>query len=286
MTFLIVLIALILEQVLHVGQFLFRFCCFEQYINVLRSWFSKLRWWQGYLGVAIIVVPLLLLVVILFAVFHRVFYHIIYYLISLLILLYCLGPEDFNARLKQYFSATEMGNNSAGLEKIRNIIGVGPEMLGSSYRFVTLAIFNKFNENIFAVLFWFVILGPLGAVLYRTIALINQHANKVASPDMTLAMAARTCQDILDWIPLRLLGLGYALVGNFQPTFKYWLANVISEPAKNQQLIEQTGMLALNIDSYNPEGTLAENKLALDLTERTLIVYLVVLALITIGMLA
>jgi membrane protein required for beta-lactamase induction len=284
MTFLIVLLALILEWVLHVGQFLYRFCCFESYVSVLRSWFNKLRWWQGYIGVAIIVIPLLLLVVILFLVFHKVFYHIIYYVISLLILLYCLGPEDFNARLKQYFNACEAGNYPAGLEKIRGIVGIESEMLESPYRFITLAIFSKFNENIFAVLFWFVILGPLGAVLYRTIALTNQHANKAANQDVLLATAAHSCQNILDWIPLRLLSLGYALVGNFQPTFKYWLANVISEPAKNQQLIEQTGMLALNSDSYNLEGTLEENKLALELTQRTLIVYSVVLALITISM--
>ena len=65
----------------------------------------------------------------------------------------------------------------------------------SYHRDVTQAIFIKFNQNIFAVIFWFAILGPLGAVLYRAIDLINVSAHKDGSPNAPLPMPANCSEN-------------------------------------------------------------------------------------------
>jgi adenosylcobinamide-phosphate synthase len=65
-------------------------------------------------------------------------------------------------------------------------------------------------RQVFAVLFWFVVLpGPAGAVLYRAAALLAAEW-KGALPGL------------LDWIPARLTALSFAVVGDFEDAAFCW----------------------------------------------------------------
>lgn len=284
MRFIILLIALGLECGLHIGLYLHRFNWFNKYLDLLRSWCNRSGLWQGFTGVAFVVIPLLFILGIIYAIFHNVAFHLIRYLIALIVLVYCLGPYDFYDSFKRYFLASETGNEQMGTAHIEKFLPAGSIAL-NNHRATTAAIFENFNQSIFAIVFWFAILGPLGALLYRSVALTKDAASKEGSPDAALANAARCSLDLLDWIPVRLLALGYALVGDFMPTFKYWLAHVLSGVNKTDELNLQTGLIALNTSHEDvTTADLAENKSALDLVNRTLVIYVVVLALIVIGM--
>jgi adenosylcobinamide-phosphate synthase len=87
-------------------------------------------------------------------------------------------------------------------------------------------------RQVFAVLFWFVVLpGPAGAVLYRAVALLADEWRSVAGGDDVTPIArerevfgapARRLLWLLDWVPVRLTALSFAIVGNFEDAVYCW----------------------------------------------------------------
>jgi adenosylcobinamide-phosphate synthase len=87
-------------------------------------------------------------------------------------------------------------------------------------------------RQVFAVLFWFVILpGPAGAVLYRAAVLLTDEWRGSASGDdttpivrerATFGQPSRTLLAWLDWIPVRLTALSFAIVGDFEDAIACW----------------------------------------------------------------
>ena len=74
----------------------------------------------------------------------------------------------------------------------------------------------RYLERHFAVIFWFVLAGAPGALLYRLVA-IDQPLDAAE-----VARQARWLR-LLEWLPVRLLGFALALAGNFRACFDQWL---------------------------------------------------------------
>jgi adenosylcobinamide-phosphate synthase len=95
-------------------------------------------------------------------------------------------------------------------------------------------------RQVFAVLFWFVVLpGPIGAVLYRAAALLaSEWKGALPGDDMTVltrslqvfGRPARFLLQLLDWIPARLTALSFAVVGDFEDAAFCWRTQARSWP--------------------------------------------------------
>jgi adenosylcobinamide-phosphate synthase len=87
-------------------------------------------------------------------------------------------------------------------------------------------------RQVFATLFWFTVLpGPAGAVLYRAAALLAEewHGDVAGTDTTPIARArdtfgapARRLLWLLDWIPVRLTALSFAIVGDFEDAAYCW----------------------------------------------------------------
>ena len=87
-------------------------------------------------------------------------------------------------------------------------------------------------RQVFAVLFWFAVLpGPAGAVLYRAAQLLAQEwrggepgddATPIARSREVFGAPARHLLMALDWIPIRLTALSFAVVGDFEDAAWCW----------------------------------------------------------------
>ncbi len=87
-------------------------------------------------------------------------------------------------------------------------------------------------RQVFATLFWFTVLpGPAGAVLYRAAALLADEWRADIRGDDTTPIArarnvfgapARRVLWLLDWIPVRLTALSFAVVGDFEDAAWCW----------------------------------------------------------------
>lgn len=138
------------------------------------------------------------------------------------------------------------------------------------------------NQATFAVIFWFFLLGIYGALLYRFLNLLYRHAHQFAEVE-GFVLFLNLLQKIVDWLPARLLGLTYALAGNFSPAFDEWKKYAKKEVGYNEILLQETGEKAL-------AGTFSETALPeeksreiIRLIDRSLTIWIVLAAFFTIA---
>ncbi|WP_373974938.1 CobD/CbiB family protein [Chitinibacter sp. SCUT-21] len=79
------------------------------------------------------------------------------------------------------------------------------------------------HRYVFGTIFWFVALcafaGPAGAVLYRAASLLQE---KWGGHGDVFGRFADLAMDVLDYIPLRLAAVSFAIVGNFEDAVYCW----------------------------------------------------------------
>jgi AmpE protein len=132
------------------------------------------------------------------------------------VLLYSLGRGNFLAEVREYISLSTNGDLAAAtqfLDKLRvraakKSIDTWQSLHAEALRVIAYRGF----ERTFAVLFWFFIAGPFGALLYRLSILYRDF-----SKDNLEAQAiANTWLWLLEMPVVRLMGITWALVGNFE----------------------------------------------------------------------
>jgi AmpE protein len=130
-------------------------------------------------------------------------------------------------------------------------------------------------RHIFSKIFWFALFGPVGMALQYFSALTYDELSQDDTHSQTRAAAGRILA-VLDWVPARLLGLTYALVGHFSATFMLCQESLTSGLSDAAELVARFGEKTQEDQSH----------VAVSATVmRALWVWLVVLALVSIGML-
>lgn len=133
--------------------------------------------------------------------------------LAVFMLYYCWGPRDLERDAEAVAKAPDSDARAAAAQALRPE-GQSAALPFESEALVTAA-FSAALKRWFGVLFWFTVLGPAGALLYRLsqmLACIPEYAN-----EQTQRAAA-----ILDWLPAHLMALALALASNFDAVFKTW----------------------------------------------------------------
>lgn len=169
MTFIITVIALIIERFFHWGH-LRNWRWFSKYQNWLGS--TRLANWPSAALLAICIVPLLIIVGIINQILCCFWYGIFKIIFDVLVLLYCMGPSNLWAQTFSCIGELHKEDPKVAIDRAQSYFGIAtPANSQAFHHALTSAIFIEANQRIFAVVFWFVILGPIGAVLYRTVSL-------------------------------------------------------------------------------------------------------------------
>ncbi len=201
---------------------------------------------------------------------------IVWFLLTVVILLYCLGPEDLDDQVKALIAAIR-GSNDGEANRIAQALGrstqpVSPETRGHT---AVESILTGFPERVFGVLLWFLILGPIGAVLFRFSAELYRYATQASSG---LRDWAGRVYSVLAWLPARIVALGYALSGSLTGAFENWRVLDTLPLDQNDAALRESGTGALQL---SPEaGEVERITAAQGLVTRTLIVLLAVLTVL------
>jgi len=274
MIFIITLISLAIERFFHWGHLRH-----WRWFNTYQRWLGRSRINQLPSSTLVIlsVLPPVLLIGLINYFLDDFLFGILKLAFGVLVLLYCFGPT--NVWVQAYRCINQLHKEEdpkMGIEYVQTEFGINPTDNSSSFHDAfTRAIFIGVYQRVFAVVFWFVLLGPIGAVLYRSIALM-----RVESP-LGLMQSAKTVQQWLDWIPVRIITFIFALGGHFTQVFTSWKRSVFKSPEMNETLLTDCGIAALGVING---GTVPENgsaeKEAISLLDRAFIIALVALAVI------
>jgi adenosylcobinamide-phosphate synthase len=277
-----ILFCLTIQRFANIGGW-FPTSWFEFYLKNLHPWTSKLNEW---VAISLIIAPVLLLLVFLHFICTWRLFVSFNLILATAVLFFCIDARDFKKKLNCYFNNLEKGDTQASASAVINLIGdASSNTTAELNRAVTKAILLNSFEQLFTGLFWFIIAGIYGASVYFLIALINQNAIKVDSSYGELAKLAAKIQNVLAWIPSRLVGLSYSLVGNFNKGFSYCHKSLWSGSTEVRKFIVDAGLAALDVDPIVAKATPKENYDALDLINRVLTLWLVALTLVLLGIL-
>ncbi|HEX6833029.1 MAG TPA: beta-lactamase induction protein [Rudaea sp.] len=136
------------------------------------------------------------------------------------VLFYSWGPRDLERDAEAIDKAPDSERRLAAAQMLR--AEMPPEPVAFAAEPLVEATFNAALKRWFGVLFWFALLGPAGALLYRLAQLLAYAPEfSTQTPDAQRERARRLAL-ILDWMPAQLMALSLALASNFDAVFKTW----------------------------------------------------------------
>ena len=100
------------------------------------------------------------------------------------------------------------------------------------------------HRNVFAVLFWFVVLpGPSGAILYRMAVFLDRRWGGKGE----FGRFARKAHLLLEWPAVRLTAAAFAVVGDFEDAIYCWRMQAAAWPDPNLGIVLAAGAGALGV---------------------------------------
>lgn len=217
----IIVICLIAERFLLDHQHLRQYGWLDRYSHWLSQQETPGWLGRGFIRVVILLLPPILLIGILQQLFANTLFGLPGVLFACLVLLYTLGPDDLDSQIEAYTSAVENEDDESVRTIARQIINDEPPTSEPALsQAVSEGTLYQANQRIFAILFWFLLLGPMGALLYRIasrLPLLEQ-----ANRDIDFYLNAKQLVSILDWLPARVTAVCYAIAGSFEDALYGW----------------------------------------------------------------
>jgi AmpE protein len=276
MTFIVTLIALLIERFFdwsHLRHW-------RWYTALQHTISQRLPGKAAMIVLAATVAPLLIAVGLISFLLNGTLYGFALLLFQLFIFLYCLGPQNLWADAFAAINALSQGDAKDASDKLKTLFGITDmKSAQSMHKQLLNQIFIQANHRVFAVVFWFVLLGPMGAVLYRAVSLSASSVHHDGSPE--IAQSALSVENILDWVPVRILSFLFALGGHCSAVLNYWRKQVLNGLNSNDDIMAGCGVAAL---ADEEKRTMAEDgsveREAISLLDRTFVIVLVLVAVV------
>jgi AmpE protein len=271
-----IILSLLLDRVLHHMHDLRDLSWFEPYTQVTSKFIRINNGWVKLF--AALVLPLALIVTIQI-VLSGLFFGSLNFLFGIIVLFYCLGPACLSSEIDAYLDARSIGDEDEAMHYAgtlaEQIVSTAPDQQTNE---VTRAILSVSNERAFSLLFWFVLIGPFGAALYRLVTSISKQEDAEL-----ISKSADLIQITMSWLPARMLALGYALTGHFDGAIQAYRSRSLEVGflLSNNEALVSTGMGALRYQRMTDEISCI--RAARDLVMRAIVVWIAVLSLLTLG---
>jgi AmpE protein len=195
---------------------------FGRFIDWLNAQFPEPGPWRGPWGIAIALVPVLLAVALFQVALREPMYGLAGLLFAITVLFYAWGPRDLDLDVEAVVQSSDAtARRDAMARLVPQPPGTGEPMQTPDAATLVSAVFHQALRRWFGVLFWFLVLGPVGALGYRLAALSCEGPDASRLPAAT-AHGARVLLRVLDWPVAQLMTLALALVGNFDTVLTAW----------------------------------------------------------------
>ncbi len=200
-------------------------------------------------------------------------------LFSILVLILSIGPRDLRLQVESILESWSRDDMEGGILQSEGLLeGEIPEQKGRLIRTLTEAVLAEANPRLFSVLFWFILLGPAGAILVRMALTLEQLQRQT---DGEVLERITLFNQLVAWPSAHLVALSYALVGDFISASRQ-LSQHGGDWSSNREAMIYVGIGAIRLDPVEDERQpdLQEVWDALEMVRRAEIVWMVLLALL------
>jgi AmpE protein len=280
MPILSILIALLLERITPQLIELRRFAWLDDYARWMDDvlHISRLGSWSA---LAFLVLPPFLLVWLLASMFENALFGLFELAFNVFVIFACLGPRELDREIDDYIDAVEMGDEQRRHQAAGRLTLDEPAReLGAQAMQVCQGLYVQANGRLFAVIFWFVVLGPVAAVLYRLLEqVLSRHVLRSAIAGMDSAVALLL--GWIDWLPTRVTLFAFMLSGSFEDGFQAYREgnrDAIELRDQNHELLHRVGCRCIvSQDVQNADQAVTMIRRSRGLILRSLVVWLLLI---------
>lgn len=226
MTFLSILCALLIEQLkpLRAGNAVY--AGIRGLATRMESWFNAGEAQHGQLAWCMMMASLMLPTAIIYWLLTAYVGKLAALCWNIVIVYLTLGLRHYS----HYFTSIQVALSAGDLTKARELLAEWTRLdtsqmdVGEVSRVAVERALVTTHRNVFGVFFWFLMpVGPACAIMYRVAEYLARAWNE---PDHmkneAFGVFARRMFQWMDWLPVRLTAIAFAIVGNFEDAYYAW----------------------------------------------------------------
>jgi adenosylcobinamide-phosphate synthase len=202
-----------------------------------------MRYVRGIAAVAALLTPLVLLAAIVqrSETFGALF--------SVVVLYFAIAPRSLREHAERVTHAFSVGGLPEARRQVSMLVSRDTSQLDEEAvaRATVESVLENGNDAIFAALFWFVVAGAPGVVLYRLSNTLDAMWGYRNDRYNYFGWAAARLDDVLNFIPARLTALSYAMVGHTRSALRCWRQQAAAWESPNAGPVMAAGAGALRV---------------------------------------
>ena len=218
---------------------------------------------------------------------YGLFFNVPLLVVWIMLGLLCIGAGKVRLHYHAYLKAAARGDahaRDAMASELTMIHGVPPDCDEREFlRELQNALLWINFRFYLAPLFWFIVGGTWGPVMLVGYAFLRAWQSWLArymTPPQRHQSGIDAILHVLDWIPARLVGVVYALIGHGEKALPAWFASLYDRHTSQYQVLTRLAQYSL---AREPQLDRVETpKVAVSMAKKTSFVVVVVVALLTI----
>ena len=249
MKFLALLVALLLEQVRPLREDNPAQLWLGRFAEAVERRFSGGEYRHGMIAWAVLVASVVAITGVIFHLLNAMS-PLLGLLWGIVVLYFTLGFRRFIERYNEIEQALRVADVSVACERLGRWQGRSTGEV-SATEIARVAIEQGLlasHREVFAIVAWFVVLGPAGAVLYRLAAMLEEKENRRADEGHGAFRGfARRAFCWIDWVPARLTAASLTVVGNFEDAAYCWRVQAHQWSPQADGIVLASGAGALGV---------------------------------------
>ncbi len=203
--------------------------------------------WRGLVAVLVLLIPFILLAALTRFVPHGI-------LLDTLLLYLAIGWQSLGTHARRVRDALLVNNlpearRCVGLMVSRDTLPLDPANVSKA---TVESVLENGNDAVFGAIFWFVVAGAPGAILYRLANTLDAMWGYRNERYRRFGWAAARLDDALNFIPARLTALSYALAGLTQAALRCWRQQGLYWKSPNAGPVMAAGAGSLGVQLGGP----------------------------------
>ena len=174
--------------------------------------------------------------------------------LEIFLLYLAIGQRSLLEHAQAVASALRLGDLTAARAAVARMVSRDTASLDEQgvARAACESVLENGNDALFATLFWFCLLGAPGAVLYRLANTLDAMWGYRTAELERFGWAAARIDDLLNYLPARLVALSYALLGTTWRALRCWQLQAGEHDSPNAGPVMAAGAGALNLALGGP----------------------------------